>query len=434
MLDPVTILCGDVLERLSELPEKSVHCCVTSPPYYGLRKYLPKGHPHEHLEIGSEKTPELYVARMVEVFRAVWRVLRDDGTLWLNLGDSFARSWGNFGGQNRAAGKQRQIVSGSRVPNEAWDERTKFKPPGANGFPDSGIKPKDMVGIPWRVALALQADGWYLRSDIIWAKPNPMPESVTDRPTKAHEYIFLLTKKPHYFYDAEAIKEPCSESTHARVSQNLAEQVGNHRANGGGKTNGPMKAVIAGSSRKLGERGTDGKRNGSYETAMVLEVGSRNKRSVWTMGSALYSEAHFATFPPNLIKPCILAGTSARGCCAACGAPYERILEKVKGTPASFHGSSFTKGKTLDAQEQLSAVGTGERTLETKTVGWEAACECEAATDVVPCTVLDPFGGSGTTGMVAVELGRRAILIELNPAYVDLARKRTDVPPGLALA
>ena len=222
------ILEGDVLDRLRELPDESAQCAVTSPPYWGLRDYGVDG------QIGLEPTPELFVARMVEAFREVRRVLRKDGTCWVNLGDSYASGGrGNYDvvSDNKGNGASRGLGR-----------------PTANGY-----KPKDLCGIPWRVAFALQADGWYLRSDIIWHKPNPMPESVTDRPTKSHEYVFLLSKSGWYYYDAEAILEPVSPGTHARLSQNVEAQIGGERANGGQKTNGNMKAV----GRAVGSPGTE---------------------------------------------------------------------------------------------------------------------------------------------------------------------------------
>jgi DNA modification methylase len=264
------ILIGDCREQMQSLPSGSVQTCVTSPPYFGLRDYGVEG------QLGLEPSPTDFVLALVEVFREVRRVLADDGTLWLNLGDSYGAA-------------------------------------------------KQLLGIPWRVALALQADGWYLRQDIIWHKPNPMPESVRDRCTKAHEYIFLMSKSPKYFFDSEAIKEPVAPSSIARLAQpTLAQQVGSTRVPG--KTNGNMKAV------------------GDGET--------RNKRSVWTVTTKPYKGAHFATFPPDLIEPCILAGSRS-----------------------------------------------GD-------------------------TVLDPFGGSGTTAGVAVKHGRKAILCELNPEYAALVPNR----------
>lgn len=384
-----------------------MHCVVTSPPYWGLRDYGVDG------QIGLEASPELFVARMVEVFREVKRVLRKDGTCWVNLGDSYNSNSGSGFDSNQTGNLER---------------RKKCK---LEKIIPIALPSKNLVGIPWRVAFALQADGWFLRSDIIWAKPNPMPESVSDRPTKAHEYIFLLTKSAKYFYDSEAIKEGCSPATHARVAQDLAAQVGSFRANGGNKTNGPMKAVVAGSTRKIAESG-QGKRNGSYEAALCLQVASRNKRTVWTVASAPYKEAHFATFPPDLIKPCILAGTSAKGCCALCGAPRVRVVEKV-GNDRSHgaNGTKFQNGSTanrLAALRDSSRAAGGEYVQRAQTVDWVASCNCVDG-KTVACTVLDPFGGSGTTGQVSLSLGRRAVLIELNAEYCELARRRTDVTP-----
>ncbi len=203
------LLYGDALARLRELPGQCVQCVVTSPPYWGLRDYGVDG------QIGLESTPEEYVLKLVEVFREVRRVLRNDGVTWVNLGDIYFGSWGNYGGQNRGHGTQREIVNGSAVPNPAYDGLERYRPPSA--LPHPVLKPKDLAGIPWRLASALQADGWWLRSDVIWSQPNPMPESVTDRPTKSHEYVFLLAKSDCYFYDAEAIKEIAVGDTPGKI-------------------------------------------------------------------------------------------------------------------------------------------------------------------------------------------------------------------------
>ena len=274
------MLQGDCLEVLRTLPEESVHTCVTSPPYWGLRDYGVDG------QLGLEPTPEEYVANMVEVFREVKRVLRNDGTLWLNLGDSYVGSWGNYGGQKRGMGSQRKIISGSRIHQEAYDGLEKWRPPTSNKI--NNLKPKDLAGIPWRVALALQADGWWLRSDIIWAKPNPMPESVTDRPTKAHEYIFLLSKSERYFYDAEAIKEDA----------NCADEL---------ITLGDKSF----SKRQANGMGIEPSGNGKANTYLVPS--KRNKRTVWNISTKPFSEAHFAVFPPEIPETCIKAG------CPECG-------------------------------------------------------------------------------------------------------------------
>lgn len=258
IIGDVSLYLGDCREQMQQMPEGSVQTCVTSPPYFGLRDYGVEG------QIGLEVEPEQFVAAMVEVFRDVRRVLRDDGTLWLNLGDSYSANWNS----SRSKG-------GGGFKDDADAPRTRLKR-------TPGFSPKQLLGMPWRVALALQADGWYLRQDIIWHKPNPMPESVTDRCTKSHEYIFLLSKSPKYYFDAAAIKEPVAESTTARLAQpTIHMQAGSERVPG--KTNGNMKAV------------------GNGET--------RNKRSVWSVTTKPFKGAHFATFPPDLIEPCILAGS-----------------------------------------------------------------------------------------------------------------------------
>jgi DNA modification methylase len=262
------IIVGDCIEGMKTLPDGIVNTCITSPPYFGLRDYG-----GGDSEIGQEDTVEGYVQKMTEVFREVRRILRDDGTLWLNLGDSYM-SAKNCAPPPQTQGGQRGMPS-DFVPANRKDQK--------------GLKTKDLIGIPWRVAFALQADGWYLRQDIIWSKPNPMPESVEDRCTKSHEYIFLLSKKPKYYYDFEAIKEPLAESSVSRLQQNIQSQTGSTRANGGAKTNGNMKAV------------------GN------LSSGLKNKRSVWTVNSKGYKGAHFAVYPENLIEPCVLAGCPVGG-------------------------------------------------------------------------------------------------------------------------
>jgi DNA modification methylase len=335
--DPwLTIHVGDNRAVLPILPERSVHCVVTSPPYYSLRDYGVVG------QIGLEATVDEYVAEMVGVFRMVRRVMRDDATLWLNLGDSF----GN----------------------------------------------KQLLGVPWRVAFALQADGWYLRSDIIWSKPNPMPESVTDRPTKSHEYLFLISKSPVYHFDADAVREDASDNSH------------------GGREPNQHKRWSQGLA--------------SERTTLGVAQGGRNIRSVWSIATQPYPGAHFATFPPKLVEPCILAGTSERGVCPDCGSPWRRVVERTPAevkAPRSAYGHGA--GRNDGGRSQL--VGAG-----TSTTGWEPTCAHGGAP--VPATVLDPFGGSGTTAMVAQHLSRRAVLIELNPDYIGQAlRRNAAVPLGL---
>jgi DNA modification methylase len=324
------ILIGDVRTQLATLADESVHTVVTSPPYFGLRDYGMAG------QIGLEPSPQEFISALVDVFNQVHRVLRADGTLWVNMGDSYAND-GKWGGHT--GGKHVSALHCSPIGrNKRY----------------TGLKPKDLIGIPWRLAFALQDAGWYLRQDIIWSKPNPMPESVRDRCTKAHEYIFLLSKSEKYYYDQEAIMEPFAETSIARLEQPaLEQQEGSDRVPG--KTNGNTKAwgpsSYRGSSFTKGKTGEVKPTVGQRERQ---EAAGRNKRSVWTVTTQPFKEAHFATFPPKLIEPCILAGCPVGG------------------------------------------------------------------------TVLDPFGGAGTTGLVSDRLQRNAILIELNPEYAAMARKRIE--------
>jgi DNA modification methylase len=391
------ILVGDALETLRTLDVGSVRCCVTSPPYWGLRDYGEAG------QLGLEETPEQYVENLAAVFREVRRVLADDGTVWLNLGDSYAGSGkgpsntatqasnsGARGGLRDARRNGGQFAQG-QAPKE-W-----IPIPG-------GLKPKDLVGIPWRVAFALQADGWWLRSDIIWAKPNPMPESVTDRPTKAHEYLFLLSKSERYFYDADAIREPHKEGSLARARRNRF----------GGKYNGSDPSEHG--RLKAGENyGPDG------DPDKVCHPNGANRRSVWTITTKPFPEAHFATFPLTLPMLCIQAGTSAMGGCVECGAPVERMRERVST------GKRYSTGKSLQKNQAglvtgFSGYDDGSSAPVFRTIGWRPTCECDAGTK--PDTVLDPFAGAGTTGVAATKLGREFIGIELNPDYAAMADRR----------
>ena len=289
------LLQGDCLSVLRTLPAASVHCCVTSPPYFGLRDYGHDG------QIGLERTPAEYVAKLVQVFDQVRRVLCDDGTLWLNLGDSYAndKKWGGHTGGKHVAELHGQAIGRARR--------------------DTGLKPKDLIGIPWRVAFALQDDGWWLRSDIIWAKTNAMPESVQDRPTRAHEYLFLLTKRERYYYNAQAIAEPAQfwqgqaatlertgpVSEHILPGQNAAH----HRPDRGGK--GGRNSFRGQGAEREGKKGP-----ANREGRELADVGygpTRNRRSVWQIATRPYPEAHFATYPVELVQPCILAGCPAGG-------------------------------------------------------------------------------------------------------------------------
>lgn len=316
----VTILQGDAIARLRELPDESAHCCVTSPPYWGLRDYGAEG------QIGLEETPAEYVARLVDVFREVRRVLHKMGTAWVNLGDTYT------GGRNGGVGGS--SITSNRNHNAAkaaWDAQG-----GATHRIAPGLKPKELVGIPWRVAFALQDDGWWLRSDTVWHKPNPMPESVRDRPTRAHEYVFLLSKSRRYYYDADAIREPLRPKT--LTTYGTTRKSKGNDALGGVKTDNWATDV----PERKPKIGPDGKPVGA------------NARSVWTIAQEPFAEAHFATMPRRLVERCILAGCPPGG------------------------------------------------------------------------TVLDPFGGAGTTGLVADRLGRDAVLIEINPEYCSMARRRID--------
>jgi len=281
------ILLGNAPDVLMELPDKSINCCVTSPPYWGLRDYGVEG------QLGLEKTPEEYVQKMVEVFREVRRVLRDDGTCWINLGDTYAA-----GVLGPGSGKQTTNYGSC---NGSHIEKPRLAP--------MGLKPKDLVGIPWRVAFALQDDGWYLRQDIIWHKRNAMPESVKDRPTKAHEYIFLMSKSGRYYYDAESIKEKSVSGDPRRpYAPGQVDNRGNGHDRGGGSVRVP-----AGWKTGSGSHGTIHSEGRSREVVYVDGFTNRNKRSVWTIPTHPYPGSHFATFPPDLIKPCILAGCPENG-------------------------------------------------------------------------------------------------------------------------
>ena len=412
----VRLITGDVIEQLRTLPDASVQCCVTSPPYFGLRNYQVDG------QIGLERTLQEYVAKMVEVFREVRRVLRNDACLWLNLGDSYA-SMGRTG-RDESPGVGAKQAIGRIERDVVWHagDGSKFQwtLPG-------GIKPKDLCGIPWRVAFALQDDGWWLRSDIIWAKPNPMPESVTDRPTKAHEYVFLLTKSARYFYDAEAIKEPMQDVTYWRLTQpNFENQTGGPKDPQNG--NRSHRKTLNNQHERLICQEKWKSRFEGYEEWKKTNHG-RNARTVWTITTQPYPEAHFATFPEELPRRCIKAGTSAHGCCPECGALWQRVVEKGESMweQRKADGAPMRKGMSIEGlleERKLSGARLAAWKAEHPDtfVGWRPTCNHDA--EPIPCTVLDPFSGVGTVALVAIELGRDAIGIDLKQAYNDMARAR----------
>ena len=405
------IILGDCIAGMQTLPAGCIQTCITSPPYFGLRDY--QGGTEE---IGQEETVEGYVEQIVEVFREIKRILRDDGTVWLNLGDSYMSAKG--------CSPPPQTFANGNADGQPKD----FVPP--NRRDQKGLKNKDLIGIPWRVAFALQADGWYLRQDIIWNKPNPMPESVTDRCTKSHEYIFLLSKKSHYYFDHEAIREPAAESSAARMLRGVSDTHKN--VNGApGQTAHSMNKPRP---RQFGAKVQEGTKRGDIGNTFV-DTGKRNKRSVWTVTTKPFRGAHFATFPKDLIEPCVLAGTSEHGCCSKCGAPWNRDVE-IKRT---FESGSGRSGNLPEGKNGSNLQGGGETkdirrgpVCHSKTIGWEKTCKCVDA-EVVPCTVFDPFTGSGTTAIVSLKHNRNFIGTELNEEYIKIAedRIRTEIPQTL---
>ncbi len=371
MTEPLTILQGDCCERLRELPDASVHCVVTSPPYWGLRDYGMAG------QIGLEKSIHDYIASIVSVFSEVFRVLRDDGTLWLNLGDSYASTGGH---SDKSCNDRRgEWNIGNRPEHNHREFRVRAgkdcdpkRGAAANGQPKkhtAGLKAKDLCMIPARCAIALQESGWYIRSEITWCKSSPMPESVTDRPTSATEKVFLLTKSAKYFYDADAVRRPPSEA----MLQQIREGYNGHgtklfESNGVQNASSVKSRIIENARKRVDKQRGRSRRHAGFNDrwdhmtrAEQMACGS-NMRNYWMLGPEPFPDSHFATFPTEVPRRAIMAGCPVGG------------------------------------------------------------------------VVLDPFAGSGTTGMVALELGRRAVLIELNPEYIKLIRQRTNVTPGLALA
>ncbi len=466
---PVRVFCGHVLDVLRELPRESVHMVCTSPPFYGLRDYgttpqiwggdPPDGCKHEwgsamsvhqggphggggmlaggrgvveaqaavkdrragqrclgcgawRGELGLEPMPDClawarreppcascWVCHLRTICAGLWRVLRRDGTMWLQLGDSYAGRGGRQGPRESPGG-----LYGHSIANHP--KRASH----AGSVRQVGLNPKDLIGTPWRAALALQADGWYLRSDIVWAKPNPLPESVRDRPTKSHEYLFLLTKARYYFYDAEAVKEGAAYVGPNGAQSSPYGQGFTRRSQAGQDQNGA--AQIKGGDRYTGF-------NSRWDAQRAAEgpALSRNIRSVWTIATQPHAEGHFATFPEKLVEPCIKSGTSDHGVCAECGAPWRRVVERtghVNGREKA-HQPGNTPTKTDS---------TGWAPTRRATSEWQPTCAHNAPP--IPATVLDPFAGSGTTLAVARRMGRRSVGIELQRDYLPLIRHRIE--------
>jgi DNA modification methylase len=441
------------------MPEASVHCCVTSPPYWGLRDYGVPG------QIGLEASVPEWIERVVDVFREVRRVLRKDGTVWLNLGDCFVAA---PAGMDRSEGPASTLTGADRRGNRAaralpesygkrQGHRSSFRrdrePLG--GMPHKRalkLKPKDLVGQPWRLAFALQDDGWWLRRDLIWHKPNAMPESVRDRPSSAHEYVFLLARSRRYYYDAAAIAEPLAESSIVRLSQpTFDQQHGGPKDYGGdrsqrralenlaarhkppsGWNDGPTADDKVGRYRRSGNGARDrGERAGATSDVGrgVQWEGSeagRNSRSVWTIPTQPYPGPHYATFPEELARRCVLAGSPPRTC-EQCGAPWRRELrtthrndQRADGRPSTGNNSGGRRGGPAGH----GSVGMAERTVRhDETVGWRPGCKHDQEGRGV-AMVLDPFGGSGTVAQVATGHGRASTWIDLDPDNVPLALER----------
>jgi DNA modification methylase len=403
---------GDALTVLRTMPAASVHTCITSPPYWGLRDYGAEG------QIGLEPSLAGWLEVLVAVFEEVRRVLRKDGTFWLNVGDAYV-----------GTGSGRQGASGQMADRSVVDARVTDRRMGnmRGNRPGSGLRPKQRMGLPHRLLFALQDEGWWFRDEVVWNKKAPMPESCRDRCTMAHEFLFCLTQRPTYFYDQEAIREPVAGTAHPRGDGRIPR----------GWDTGP---------------GTHRAKRGRYQPKQVTAgdafgglMATRNRRSVWTLRPEPCREAHFATFPTALVEPCVLAGTSAAGACAACGAPLERVV--IKGAPnlvhqracggdtnGSYEGSAtkdYAAARAENASDVKARILAGLR--DRQTIGWRRTCRCPDG-PVKPCTVLDPFTGSGTTGVVARRHGRHFVGIELNPAYAEIARRRIGSEEPLLFA
>ena len=409
------VLVGDVLEQLATLPDESVHCVVTSPPYWGLRDYGVDG------MIGLEPTLAEHLAKLVEVFAEVRRVLRSDGTLWLNYGDAYSQGTGAR--KNNPFNGSQSHVRHQRAAGDAL------------GSPDSGLAAKQRLLLPARVALALQDSGWWVRSEIVWAKGlsfcptysgSCMPSSVRDRPTDSHEMLYLLCKgdaqgRARYFYDADAVRE--EGATYGRQNSNRDSR---HQ---------PSEKGDPSVDRPLDTYGTPGRNlrtvwaipedeRAEYAQFKAWKAAQQGElTSTWCINPKGYKEAHFATYPPKLVEPCVKAGTSERGACSECGAPWRRVVERTYTENTRGMVGNKLKAVTDEKVMHAGRASDERKDLHTRTAGWEPTCKHTDA-PTVPCVVLDPFSGSGTTGAVAVRLGRSYVGIELNPEYANLSRKR----------
>ncbi len=464
--DWVKQYCGDCLDVLPQLEAESVQCCPTSPPYWGLRMYegaqdrvwgdnhcehewekeptIKRGHPGNKSTLvgtqttqlskganyhgdtcqlcgawrgsyGHEPTPEMYVEHTVEILRQIRRVLRKDGVVFWNIGDSYNSKEPSNGRSFRR--DRASVLSGV-----------------SRGVHANGLKPKDLCLIPFRVALAAQADGWWVRSVIIWNKPNPMPESCKDRPTESHEYILLLAKSARYYWDMEAVRENVTGSAHARgdgvnPKARLPQPVG--WDSGSGSHNKPIG------------RYPRSRQNESFSAAVNELVSSRNIRSVWNFPTQPYKPSHYATFPAELPKRCIMAATSEKGDCSKCGKPWVRAMKKGLTAHDGNTESAYETGTSANRLALLrqAARERGEEYMnESQTIGWQPQCLCYRAHSIdsflppimygaTPSLVLDPLSGTGTVGEVAKSLGRKAILIDTSEAYCKLAMERCQQVP-----
>ena len=371
------ILCGDVRARLAELPDESVHCVVTSPPWYRLRDYGVVG------QIGLESSLSEYIETIRAVFAEVRRVLRRDGTCWVNMGETYVA-----GGRGGSRGDSSTLNGGHESHNQSRMAVMTHRP--------EGWKPKDRMMVPARVAIALQEDGWWLRTEIIVDHPNATPESARDRPTNSHDYLYLLSRNRRYFYDATALMVPCTGTAHPRGAGRPSP-----------KTRVPAAWQVGGGQHDDIPVGRY-RNNPGFQAAVTGLVAMRNERSVWRIPAEAYRGMHFATFPQEMVRRCIVAGTSAAGVCVDCGSPLRRVTEKYYDNP-----------------------GNQRLELRYRTVGWEPTCECApSGRPVAPPVVLDPFMGSGTVALVALRTGRRYLGIDINPDYVKQAeaRLRAEVP------